>query len=408
MNILFLTMSQFDSIDIYNIYSDLMPTFIGNGHRPYIVSPYEKRFAQETELFEFSDYSNLKVKVGNMSNVSLIEKGLSTLRLGRKFYAAINKYFSKVKFDLILYSTPPITLAGVVKKQKARQHAATYLLLKDIFPQNAVDLGMMREGGLLHRYFRRKEKQLYALSDHIGCMSDANVDYLLEHNPEVASEKVGVSPNSIIPKQIVRAEKSRQEQREKYGIPLGAVIFIYGGNMGAPQDIPFVVQCLKTVENRSDCFFIMCGTGNCYSVLEQYVKEDNPSNVLIINGLPKAEYDALLQACDVGLLFLDHRFTIPNFPSRMLSYMEQSMPILACTDRNTDVGKVIADGGFGWWCESRYPAIFKELCEEIIDVPNKYAEIGAAGRRYLEECYTADRCCRMILERIGLSTKENT
>ncbi|MEA4894593.1 MAG: glycosyltransferase family 4 protein [Oscillospiraceae bacterium] len=408
MNILFLTMSQFDSIYIHNIYSDLMLTFIKNGHRPYVVSPYEKRLAQETKLFEFSDHAILKVKVGNMSNVSPIEKGLSTISLAHQFNAAINKHFFGIRFDLILYSTPPITLECVVKRQKSRRHTHTCLLLKDIFPQNAVDLGMMHEGGLLHRYFLRKEKKLYALSDHIGCMSPANADYLLKHNPEVASEKVCVFPNSIIPKEIIKTESGKREQRKKYGIPRNAIVFIYGGNMGKPQDIPFIIECLRYTASIKNCFFVLCGTGSEYPLLEEYVGAEAPANVLLINGLPKTEYDALLKACDVGLLFLDHRFTIPNFPSRMLSYMEQSMPILACTDPNTDVGRVITGGGFGWWCESSDPAEFKMLCEEVAATSEKLTEIGAAGRRYLEDFYSADGCCRMILARAGFSTEENT
>ena len=402
MNILFLTMSQFDSVDIHNIYSDLMLAFINSGHRPFVVSPYEKRLAQKTQLLEFADYTNLKVEVGNMSGVSLIKKGLSAIGLGSRFNMAVKKYFSGIKFDLILYSTPPITLAGVVKNQKSQHHSPTYLLLKDIFPQNAVDLGMMRKGSLLHRYFRQKEKQLYALSDSIGCMSPANMAYLLAHNTKIAPEKVSVCPNSIIPKPLAKVESLRQKQRKKYGIPQEAVVFIYGGNMGSPQDIPFAVQCLKQVENRRDCYFIMCGTGTCYNVLERYVKERSPGNILLIKGLPKAEYDALLKACDIGMLFLDHRFTIPNFPSRMLSYMEQSMPIFACTDCNTDVGRIITDGGFGWWCESSNPSEFKNLCEEIISASEKYAEMGAAGRCYLEKFYNADLCCRSILNSVGL------
>ena len=55
--------------------------------------------------------------------------------------------------------------------------------------------------GLLYRMFRKKEKTLYQLSDHIGCMSPANVKYVLEHNPEVSSDKVEIAPNSYdVPK----------------------------------------------------------------------------------------------------------------------------------------------------------------------------------------------------------------
>ena len=140
MNILFLTMNPFQSIDMHNIYSDLMKVFISHGHRPYIVTPREKKTGEYTELTDYGDYAILKVRIGNTSNVSFIEKGISTVLLESRFKRAISKHLSNVKFDLILYSTPPITLAGVVKTFKQRYHAKTYLMLKDIFPQNAIDL----------------------------------------------------------------------------------------------------------------------------------------------------------------------------------------------------------------------------------------------------------------------------
>lgn len=52
---------------------------------------------------------------------------------------------------------------------------------------------------LLYKYFRKQEKRLYTISDHIGCMSQANIDYVIKHNPEVNSRKVEVCPNTIDP-----------------------------------------------------------------------------------------------------------------------------------------------------------------------------------------------------------------
>lgn len=70
--------------------------------------------------------------------------------LESQFKSALKKYFRDVKFDLILYSTPPITFNNVIKyaKKKSDNKALTYLLLKDIFPQNAVDLGMISKTGV--------------------------------------------------------------------------------------------------------------------------------------------------------------------------------------------------------------------------------------------------------------------
>lgn len=91
-----------------------------------------------------------------------------------------------MKFDLIIYSTPPITFQRAVEYVKERDNAQTYLLLKDIFPQNAVDIGILSKNGwkgLIYKYFRKKEKKLYGISDRIGCMSEANCKYILSHNP---------------------------------------------------------------------------------------------------------------------------------------------------------------------------------------------------------------------------------
>ena len=103
----------------------------------------------------------LRVKTLNLQKTNVIEKGLATISLQAVFTKAIKKYFRGVMFDWVLYSTPPITFEKVVRYVKKRDNAKSYLLLKDIFPQNAVDLEMLSKKGtkgIIYRYFRRKEK----------------------------------------------------------------------------------------------------------------------------------------------------------------------------------------------------------------------------------------------------------
>jgi len=182
--------------------------------------------------------------------------------------------------------------------------------------------------------------------------------------------------------------------KKKYNIPENATTFIYGGNLGKPQDIPFIIECLKANVSKEDRFFVICGNGTDYSKLKAYVDAEKPSNVLLLNGLPKEEYDEFVKAFDVGLIFLDHRFTIPNFPSRLLSYMQSSMPVLACTDPNTDVGEVIVNGGFGWWCESNSSEAFTKAVDSAIGA--NFAEMGEIGFNYLKENYTAKQSAEII------------
>jgi glycosyltransferase involved in cell wall biosynthesis len=212
-------------------------------------------------------------KIGNNKKASLVEKGITTLLLPRFYISAIKKYFSNVKFDLVMYPTPPITQVSTVKFIKKRDGAKSCLLLKDIFPQNAVDLGMMTKSGikgLLYRYFRRKEAALYAISDYIGCMSPANVRYVLEHNPKVDPNKVGLCPNAIEIQDLSLSADEKAAMREKYGIPQDKTVFVYGGNLGKPQGIPFIIDCLKAQRENPDAFFLIVGDGTEYKKLETF------------------------------------------------------------------------------------------------------------------------------------------
>ena len=148
MNILFLTTGKYTGIESHALYPDLLREFRRHGHTVYSVSSYEKRTGKQTELIEENGAYSLHVKIGNITKCGMVEKGISTLLIEGQYLRAIKKYLSDVKFDLVMYSTPPITLVKVIEFIKKRDGAKSYLLLKDIFPQNAVDIGIMKKTGL--------------------------------------------------------------------------------------------------------------------------------------------------------------------------------------------------------------------------------------------------------------------
>lgn len=398
MNILFLTLLDFNSIDEHGIYTDLLREFAKHGHNLFVVSPVERRKHKDTYLIENENVTILKLKIGNTQKTNIIEKGISTISIEPIFVQGIKKYFSDIKFDLVMYSTPPITFCKAVEYVKKRDGAKTYLLLKDIFPQNAVDIGMMSTKGIkgvLYKFFRNKEKKLYAISDNIGCMSQANVNYVLEHNPEIDPSLVEICPNSVegIDKSV--DEETRASIRKKYGIPLDKKVFVYGGNLGKPQGIDFIIECLKSQKDNREAYFLIVGDGIEYFKLETFVTEHPQKNVKLMKRLPKEDYDTMVGACDVGMIFLDYRFTIPNFPSRMLSYMQAKIPVVACTDPNTDIGKVIVEEGFGWWCESNDTEGFANILRSIINAET-ISRKGENGYAFLKTHYDVSDSYRII------------
>ena len=116
----------------------------------------------------------------------------------------------------------------------------------------------------------------------------------------------------------------------------------------------------------------------------------------MLRRLPTNEFDRVLASCDVGLIFLDYRFTIPNFPSRLLSYMQAGLPVLACTDLATDIGTVITNGRFGWWCESNDVYAFQKCVIEALNCEKN--DLGLNGLNYAADNYSVKKLTQKIGE----------
>lgn len=399
MKVLFITLIHIDDVNKGFVYTDLMRKFRNEGHSIYILCPSERRLGLKTMLFESEGISILSVRTLNIQKTNFVEKGIGMILMEYQYVNAVNRYLNDIKFDLILYSTPPITVSKIVQKiKKKNKNAISYLMLKDIFPQNAVDLGLFGQKSIYYRFFRKKEKQLYALSDYLGCMSPANVEYVIKHNPYYLAEKVEILANSIELKESVEngnGIEARQSVRRKFGLPIDKIIFLYGGNLGKPQGIDYLINCFESNKNRCDCYFVVVGSGTEYKKVESWYKKAEAKSVKLMKGLPKDEYDLLTQACDVGLIFLDHRFTIPNYPSRLLSYLMAKMPVICATDINTDIGRIAERNGYGFWCESVRPENFTALVDKMLS--SNICEMGQRGYDFLKENYCVDQSYDTIM-----------
>ena len=397
MNIIFLTLVEINSIEDRGIYQDLLRKFRDEGHDITIVTPVERRKGITTNFKEKEGVSILQVKTLNIQKTNIIEKGIGTLAIEFQNLSAIKKYLANKKFDLVLYSTPPITFAKVIEFVKKRDNATSYLLLKDIFPQNAVDMKMLKEGSFIHKQFVKKEKKLYKISDTIGCMSPANVEFVLKHNPEINSNKVEVNPNTIEPAIFNYSFEEKKTIREKYKVPVDKKVFVYGGNLGKPQGLDFLLETILVTKNEN-AFFLIVGDGTEFLRIKEWFDNNQPKNAKLLQRLPKEDYDKLLVACDIGLIFLDKNFLIPNFPSRLLSYLEMNIPILAATDPNTDIGTIIEENGCG----------YKILAGNQVEIQNKINQLlssdlkqmGLNGQKLLLNNYTVDISYNLIMNKL--------
>ena len=399
MNILFLTLLKINSLSERGIYTDLLRKMKDDSNSLYVVCPNERRERKKTEIIINDELHLLRVKTLNIQKTSLLEKGLGTLAIEYQYLFAIKKYFKNVKFDIVIYSTPPITFTKVIDFIKKRDSAFSYLLLKDIFPQNAVDMKLLKKNGIVHNFFLRKERKLYDVSDYIGCLSKANIDYIKIHNPYLDFNKLEINPNSISPKFINYSNSEKELIKMKYLIPLDKKIFIYGGNLGRPQGIEFLLETIKN-NKRSDIYFLIIGSGTEFNQIKIWFENVNPKNATLLSALPKNDYDKLLAACDVGLIFLHKDFTIPNYPSRLLSYLEMKMPVIAASDQNTDIGSDIEKNECGYWVHSGDSTGIQLAIDNLMNDDQRFAVMKENSWKFLTNEFTVDKSFALIKEKL--------
>lgn len=389
MKVLFL-MFAFPELDkSYNMFTTLVEEFAEKRHEVVVVAP-----GKETAVKIEKGIKILRVKTLPIKNVSNYLKGLSNLLLPYQFEKALNKFYKNTNFDLVISSTPPITLVDLAGKIKKKHKAIFYLILRDIFPQNAIDLGFMKPNSVVHQYFRRKEIKLYRTADHIGCMSNGNIQYLLNHNPQLKKEKLHELKN--FQKVYTGFGRDYSYLKEKYDLQ-GKFVVVFGGNMGKPQQLENVLHLADSCKKYPDVLFLLLGEGNRIRKISSDISAGNLTNIRIQSTIPKQEYQNLLSVCDVGLISLHEKFTIPNIPSKSLDYFNVGLPVLASIDKATDFNEVLNESKAGLWSYSGDHATLLDNFEILFKNSELRTSMRINGRQYFEKYLRPEMAYNVII-----------
>ncbi|MDG1709827.1 MAG: glycosyltransferase family 4 protein [Schleiferiaceae bacterium] len=335
--ILFITIVRIDSIEESGHTSDLISKLSSEGYDITVICPIERRFGLRSRIINSNGVKIIQVKSLNIQKANILEKMISTFFIEFLFIGAFLRNCKNQTFDLGIFTTPPIFTTNFIKFIGKKNIKVKYLLLRDIFPQNALDLNMTKKYSPFYLYSRLIEKKLYKIVDFIGCMSNANLDYILTHN-NIDKSKLEIIPDSI----DISKYPGKEIEIEKNELKL-----IYGGNLGVPQNPELIAEFITKIELLNNISFKIIGSGTKFKFLEDYIISKKIRKTKILAQLPKAEYFKELQAADIGLIFLNERFTIPNYPSRMLDYLYFDLAIISNTDINTDITDFIKKAKVG-------------------------------------------------------------
>lgn len=383
MNVLFLMQTFVNINESEAMYYSLAKEFVENGHHVTVIASNE---GKETTSLRMEGVAKvLRVRTLPVLNTNPFIKGISSLLLSPLYNRAIKRHLHDLKCDLIITPTPPITLTNLSYRLKKKYHAKIFLILRDIFPQNAIDLGILSKYNPSYYLFRAMEKKLYRVSDAIGCMSEGNIEYLLKHNKKITRSKLFLVPNwTAVSKTDVAPESNfarKYDLNDKF-------IVLFGGNLGAPQRVDNIIEFYKIHKDKEDLIILVIGRGTHKNYFEKLIQKARYDKIIALSHMRRSDYEYFVSIAKVGLISLNEKFTIPNIPSRVLSYYNFRKPVFAITDRATDFGKMLEEDRTGFYCIQGDFENYRRLFDKLYYDAHLRHEMGENGYNALISKYT--------------------
>jgi O26-antigen biosynthesis N-acetyl-L-fucosamine transferase len=372
---------------------DLGLDFERMGHEVWVVTPSDQ-IVRQVEVSLEDSLHIVRVKTAGIKGVSKVLRAIRETRLSAKIWRAAREIFKSHPGDLIVFYSPTIFFGNLVARLKALWGCPAYLVLRDIFPQWAVDAGLLRKG-LIWKHFRRKETQQYRNANWIGIESPANLKYFTENFPhrvhriEVLRNWASLEKRKLAPSGF----------RAKLGLK-DKVVFLYGGNIGVAQYLDNIVSLANKLSAEKRIHFLLVGEGSEAARLEALIQTNNLSNIQILPTVPEEVYMEMLAEADVGLISLHPRLKTFNTTGKILGYMYCGKPILASVNAGNDLFHLIEDNQAGFCLVNGDEENLCAAAMKLADDSELRTRMGTNSRRLLEQQFSSEAAATQILTHV--------
>lgn len=325
----------------------------------------------------------IRVKSLALHKVGYLKRGLAHLILPFVFYQSIKK-FTLNTLDLIVAYSPPLTLGVAGIWAKKFFSSKLILNIQDIFPQNAIDLGIMNSRSAI-KFFENLERWIYKSADKITVHSEGNKEFLIQRK-NLPSDKVAVIYN------WVHCSKGRDKRGNfrKLNSVGSKFTILFAGILGPAQGLDVIINVAKKLENKSNAHFLFVGDGTAKKNLKSKAEKLKLSNVSFRPFVGKEDYPFLLKQADVGLVCLSKRNKTPVVPGKLMGYMAGSLPVVAVLNRESDGHDIIKRSECGF---SLLPDYEDGIADAILTLESNNRlrmDMGKRGSEFARNCFSLE------------------
>jgi glycosyltransferase involved in cell wall biosynthesis len=351
---------------------ELANALVDRGHRVTLLTPVPD-LQSPTTIRDEEGVRIIRVRAGTAKGKGNFARGIAEMLFGFQMLAAAKAVrLDDDPPDWVVWYSPSIFFGPVVRWIKRRFKARTYLVLRDIFPEWAVETGALTAAPVIG-FLKAIAGFQYGLADVIGIQAEGDRAYLNQYSTKA---RIELLPNWIKQETIPPADQSLADA---FGTG-GRKVIVFGGALGPAQDPDNIVRLANNLKDRTDICFLILGDGD-RSAFEFKVKDLGLTNMILAPGVSQTRFKQILRLADLGLVSLHKDLRTHNIPGRFLSHLEAGLPTLASINANNDLANLIQANHCGIVVGNSDDDALHKAVRLYFDDPDRRAAMSAAASK---------------------------
>jgi len=299
---------------------------------------------------------------------------------------------ASIEADVLYASSTPLTIAIPGVRAAKRQNIPLVFEVRDLWPEAPIQMGMLP--GPLIPFVKRLERYAYDNSTHIVTLTPGMREHILARG--IAESNVSMIPN-LSNLDLFRPGIDGSEFRKRYGIN-DEFLLIQFGSMGPLYGLDFVLDLALELLKRNvhDVKILLIGEGKERSRLIKRVKNENISNLQIIDPLPKNQVPEGVAAADACLNTCINLPVIHTAsPNKMFEALSSGKPVI--TNMPGWMESLVKDHNTGIFVEPDNVSDFADKIIMLKTMPaEKRDEMGKNGRQLAEKSFSVDNLAKQL------------
>jgi glycosyltransferase involved in cell wall biosynthesis len=375
---------------------DLSLEFARQGHSLCVLLPA----SDQTELWKLEELDGIQVlrlKAPRSKDIGYVCRTLAELAMPFAMLTNLRKSpFATERWDGVVWYAPSIFHGPLVRALRKYSDCKSYLIIRDIFPEWAVDMGLMGRG-LPYRFFDSVARYQYSVADVIGVQTPGNRLYF-DGWMKQPGRKLEVLQNWLD-----KPTQARCSIRVDETTLVGRKVFVYAGNMGVAQGMDILLDLAEKLQSRPEVGFLFVGRGSDAARLKAAAQSRQLDNILFFDEIDPDEIPDLYAQCASGIVALDPRHKSHNIPGKFLTYLQSGLPVLANINAGNDLAQMIRDERVGQVCESNQADELLSLTEKLLDQIETDSGMSARCTAFFEREFSVKNAVKQIVSALTVT-----